>query len=227
MSSEWPIKPLSQVAEVITGFPFKGEDYLPPHKGVRVVRGDNVTERYVRWGEKEKCWSEVTPALRPYVLRTGDIVIGMDGSKVGRNFAAIGSEDNGTLLAQRVARVRAREGVSQDFVRYAICNPSFTGYVKAVHTGTSIPHISKGQIEKFEISVPPLQTQISIAAILSALDDRITLLRETNTTLEAIAQALFKSWFVDFDPVHAKMQGRAPEGMDEATAALFPDSIEE
>ena len=58
------------------------------------------------------------------------------------------------------------------------------------------------------------------------LDDRITLLRETNATLEAIAQALFKSWFVDFDPVRAKMEGRTPEGMDEATAALFPDGFE-
>ena len=62
---------------------------------------------------------------------------------------------------------------------------------------------------------------------MQSLDDRIALLRETNATLEAIAQALFKSWFVDFDPVHAKQQGRAPEGMDEATAALFPDSLEE
>jgi type I restriction enzyme, S subunit len=62
---------------------------------------------------------------------------------------------------------------------------------------------------------------------MQVLDDRITLLRETNTTLEAIAQALFKSWFVDFDPVHTKKQGRAPEGMDEATAGLFPDSFEE
>lgn len=60
-----------------------------------------------------------------------------------------------------------------------------------------------------------------------SLDDRITLLRETNATLEAIAQALFKSWFVDFAPVRAKMEGRAPDGMDEATAALFPDSFEE
>ena len=59
------------------------------------------------------------------------------------------------------------------------------------------------------------------------IDDRITLLRETNATLEAIAQALFKSWFVDFDPVRAKQQGRAPEGMDEATAALFPDAFAE
>ena len=62
---------------------------------------------------------------------------------------------------------------------------------------------------------------------MAPLDDRIVLLRETNATLEAIAQALFKSWFVDFDPVRAKQQGRAPEGMDEATAALFPDSFEE
>jgi type I restriction enzyme S subunit len=62
---------------------------------------------------------------------------------------------------------------------------------------------------------------------LDALDDRITLLRETNATLEAIAQALFKSWFVDFDPVRAKLEGRAPEGMDEATARLLPNSFEE
>jgi type I restriction enzyme S subunit len=72
-----------------------------------------------------------------------------------------------------------------------------------------------------------LKAQKAIAGVLGDLDDRITLLRETNTTLEAIAQTLFKSWFVDFDPVHAKMQGRAPEGMDEATAAMFPDSFEE
>jgi type I restriction enzyme S subunit len=72
-----------------------------------------------------------------------------------------------------------------------------------------------------------LLVQKEIASLLSALDDRITLLRETNATLEAIAHALFKSWFVDFDPVRAKMEGRAPEGMDEATAALFPDSFEE
>jgi len=64
-------------------------------------------------------------------------------------------------------------------------------------------------------------------AVLGSLDDRITLLRETNATLEAIAQALFKSWFVDFDPVHAKAEGRQPEGMDATTAALFPDSFEE
>ena len=82
-------------------------------------------------------------------------------------------------------------------------------------------------LRQLKIPLPSLFAQRAVTQILRSLDDRITLLRETNTTLEAIAQALFKSWFVDFDPVHAKMQGRAPEGMDEATAALFPDSFEE
>jgi type I restriction enzyme, S subunit len=82
-------------------------------------------------------------------------------------------------------------------------------------------------IKAFPFSAPCVHEQIAIADVLESLDDRIALLRETNATLEGIAQALFKSWFVDFDPVRAKMQGRAPEGMDEATAALFPDSLEE
>lgn len=82
-------------------------------------------------------------------------------------------------------------------------------------------------IKDYPILVPLLAEQTEIGTFLQALDDRIAILRETNTTLEAIAQALFKSWFVDFDPVHAKQQGREPEDMDAATAALFPDSFEE
>ena len=82
-------------------------------------------------------------------------------------------------------------------------------------------------IKAFPFCAPDVCEQSAIADVFESLDDRITLLRETNATLEAIAQALFKSWFVDFDPVRAKMEGRAPEGMDEATAALFPDALEE
>lgn len=104
------------------------------------------------------------------------------------------------------------------------------------HLRPTIEVLAEGSVQKnlyvstlsnLDVPAPPLEVQKSLAGILGALDDRITLLRETNATLEAIAQALFKSWFVDFDPVRAKMEGRAPEGMDEATAALFPDSFEE
>lgn len=93
-------------------------------------------------------------------------------------------------------------------------------------TGIGAGKLDTKRMQGLELLLPPLDQQDEIVSIAKAIDDRITLLRETNTTLEAIAQALFKSWFVDFDPVHAKMQGRAPEGMDEATAALFPDSFE-
>lgn len=92
--------------------------------------------------------------------------------------------------------------------------------------GSVFTNLKTEILKKHEVVVPPLDYQKQVAAFLRTLDDRITLLRETNATLEAIAQALFKSWFVDFDPVRAKMEGRTPEGMDEATAALFPDGFE-
>jgi type I restriction enzyme S subunit len=104
------------------------------------------------------------------------------------------------------------------------------------HLRPTIETLAEGSVQKnlyvsvlsnLDVPAPPKELQQAIADILGVLDDRITLLRETNNTLEAVAQALFKSWFVDFDPVHAKMQGRAPEGMIETTAALFPDSFEE
>lgn len=100
--------------------------------------------------------------------------------------------------------------------------------LSALDVGSANPTLNRNHVHPIEVSWPPsLQEQQAIAGMLAAFDDRITLLRETNATLEAIAQALFKSWFVDFDPVRAKMEGRAPDGMDEATAALFPDSFEE
>jgi type I restriction enzyme S subunit len=94
-------------------------------------------------------------------------------------------------------------------------------------TGSTVSNLRIPILEALRVPTPTLPVQIEIAETLGALDDRIALLRETNATLEAIAQALFKSWFVDFDPVRAKRQGLAPAGMDEATAALFPDSFEE
>lgn len=227
MGSEWPQVPLLELADVLTGFPFKGEAYLPPKSGIRVVRGDNVTEGRIRWGEKEKCWPVVTPDLKSYVLKAGDLVIGMDGSKVGKNFAAISPEDEGALLAQRVARLRARGPIHQSFLKYSVCNSTFTNYVKSIHTGTSIPHISKGQIQGFEVYLPPLDEQTAIAKALGALDDRIDHNRALVANLEAIARRLFKSWFVDFDPVCAKAAGEKPHGLADDIAVLFPNRFVE
>ena len=93
--------------------------------------------------------------------------------------------------------------------------------------GTVQENINLEVLRGLKLSLPSLQTQRQIADALNLLDDRIDLLRQTNATLESIAQALFKSWFIDFDPVRAKAEGREPEGMDAATAALFPAEFEE
>jgi len=111
------------------------------------------------------------------------------------------------------------------FVEYLF--RAFREQVKRRAYGSVQENINLEVLRSLSFPVPPLPEQLRIADFLSILDDRIALLRETNATLEAIAQALFKSWFVDFDPVRAKQEGRAPEGMDEATAALFPDGFEE
>lgn len=93
--------------------------------------------------------------------------------------------------------------------------------------GSAQANISASGIGSVEIPAVSEDDQIAIGRLARTLDDRIALLHETNATLESIAQALFKSWFVDFDPVRARQQGLAPEGMDEATAMLFPDEFEE
>jgi type I restriction enzyme, S subunit len=87
--------------------------------------------------------------------------------------------------------------------------------------------LNQGVIERIPVVVPPLAQQRAIAHILGTLDDKIELNRKMNETLEQMARALFKSWFVDFDPVRAKAAGRKPFGMDDATAALFPDGFED
>jgi len=93
--------------------------------------------------------------------------------------------------------------------------------------GSRTPILNKSGFEAFEIILPPLAEQEAIAAMLGALDDKIELNRRMNATLEAMARALFQSWFVDFDPVRAKLDGREPDGLDKTTAALFPSTFQD
>ncbi len=118
--------------------------------------------------------------------------------------------------------------VFPEFLRWLVQGDDWWEQVRTyLNVGAIFDSLKCKDIPNFELTIPPLEAQKEIALILDALDNRISLLRETNTTLEAIAQTLFKSWFVDFDPVKAKAEGRLPEGMDEATAALFPSEFEE
>lgn len=196
---EWKEVRLGDVCNIITGFPFPGKKYS--QKGVRVVRGDNVTIGNLRWDtEKDKRWNEPFDKTEYYSLQANDIVIGMDGSRVGKNKARIKEEDLPLLLAQRVACVRHNELAEQDYLYYNIFSKKFIDYVNSIHTGSAIPHISQKQIEDYKILLPNLETQRRIASILSSLDRKIELNNKINADLEEMAQAIFKNWFVDFEP---------------------------
>ncbi len=99
--------------------------------------------------------------------------------------------------------------------------------INGMDSGSAIPSTSREEFYRLPVKVPPLAVQKQIADVLGTLDSRIANVQSTNICLESIGQAIFKSWFVDFDPVRAKAEGRDPEGMDEDIAALFPCQFEE
>ena len=165
--------------------------------------------------------------VQKYRLEVGDIVAARTGNSTGEN-AQIFSPPPSAVYASYLIRFRPDgKRVNPFYVGYQLRSERFRQHVLSVRGGSAQPGANAKQLGAFPLLLIDRSQQDAVVSTLRALDNRITLLRETNATLEAIAQALFKSWFVDFDPVRAKMEGRAPEGMDEATAALFPDALEE
>ena len=128
--------------------------------------------------------------------------------------------------ARAIAVVRLADTSLRTYLKAVLESSAGKHLIDAVLNTTVQKTLNLKDIRRLPIPLPSRSSIECISTFSEALTSRIALLRESNATLEAIAQALFKSWFVDFDPVRAKMAGRAPEGMDEATAALFPDSFE-
>ncbi|MFM5103272.1 restriction endonuclease subunit S [Aeromonas dhakensis] len=120
-----------------------------------------------------------------------------------------------------------QEKVDPRYLEYYFLSEQVQTFIKGTTRGSAQPFIGLSSLRGFPIALPQMNEQIGIGSILGVLDDRIVLLRETNATLEAMAQALFKSWFVDFDPVHARARGEQLAGLAPEVAALFPDSFEE
>ena len=200
------------------------EDYV--QNGTPIITVEHLGENRIVHNNLPRVSDEDKARLAKYVLKTGDIVFSRVGSVDRR--ALVQPAENGWLFSGRCLRVRSNpEQLDAQWLSYFFGLPAFKNYIRGIAVGATMPSLNTKILSDVPVYFPDLSTQKAAAEVLAKIDDRITLLRETNTTLEAIAQALFKSWFVDFDPVHAKMQDRAPEGMMEATAALFPVSFEE
>ncbi|MDF2393584.1 MULTISPECIES: restriction endonuclease subunit S [Aeromonas] len=229
MCSEWPLIPLRDFVDLLAGFAFKSTGYSDGQDDVRLLRGDNIAPGRVRWDGVKRWSRENAVGLERYALEPGDVVLAMDRPWIpaGLKVAQVQAADTPSYLVQRVARIRPASREDCSFLFALLSTPEFESYIQNVTTGTAVPHISAKQILDFEFRLPPAYVRAKVGEIVAALNERITLLRETNTTLEAIAQALFKSWFVDFDPVHARARGKQPAGLTPEVAALFPDSFEE
>jgi type I restriction enzyme S subunit len=194
--------------------------------GPKFLRITDIQGGRLEWDSVPFCLASDADTQK-YRLEIGDIVVARTGNSTGEN-AQVKCLPPTAVFASYLIRFRPdSERINQFFVGYQLRTERFRQHVLAVRSGSAQPGANAKQLGAFSVELIDRALQDYAVETLQSLDDRITLLLETNATLEAIAQALFKSWFVDFDPVRAKMQGRTPEGMSQATAALFPDAFEE
>jgi len=222
MSSDWPILNLEDCLDALIDYRGKTPEKTTsgiPLVTAKVIKGGRIeTPSEFIAAEDYESWMRRGIPLKGDVVMTTEAPLG--------EVAQLGSEK--VALAQRVITLRGKAGfLDSTYLLYLLQTEGMQDQLKSRATGTTVLGIKQSELRKISVTVPPIQLQRDAASVLSALDDRIALLRETNTTLEAIAQALFKSWFVDFEPVRAKQESREPAGMDVDTAALFPYSFEE
>ena len=232
MSSEWRTVTVEQIAangsSSISIGPFgsrmKSDCYVD--SGVPVVRGNNISGGKHPEGEFVFITEAKAAELKSSEVTGGDLVFPHRGA-IGR--VALIPEGERMILSSSLMKLTPNK---------EICHPSFLLYFfrssKGVHellknaSTVGTPGIGQplSSLKRIPVDIPPLQGQKAIAHILGTLDDKIELNRKTNETLEAMAKALFKSWFVDFDPVRAKAEGR-PTGLPAEISDLFPDSFED
>ncbi|MDE0041499.1 MAG: restriction endonuclease subunit S [Candidatus Poribacteria bacterium] len=233
MSDVWPKKSLGELIEIKHGFAFKGEFFQEEVcKNILLTPGNFAIGGGFK-SEKFKFYGGAVP--NEYVLRQGDLIVTMtDLSKNADTLgypAIIPLSDEGYrfLHNQRLGKVIITNSDLLDYgyLYYLMCGRTYRHEVLASATGTTVKHTAPERIKRFRFSLPSLCEQRQIAHVLGSLDDKIELNRQMNETLEATARAIFKSWFVDFDPVRAKMEGREPVGMDAKTASLFPSAFQD
>ena len=215
MAGEWEVGTLGDIADVIMGQSPPGDRCYSSPVGKPLLNGPT------EFGGHHPRPVQFTDNARK-LSAPGDLLFCVRGSTTGRmNWA-----DQTYAIGRGLAAIRPRHGSEcAHFVRSVVelGLPSLL----AAATGSTFPNVSREQLRSLECLLPPIQTQRAIAHVLGTLDDLIELNRETNQILEEMARALFKSWFVDFDPVRAKLEGRPPAGMDAETAALFPDQFQD
>lgn len=185
----WENGCLDNLSIQFSGFSFKGEDYSFD-EGITVVRGENVTEQRLRWDTHKKWNLELDARMKKCFLIENDIVIGMDGSKVGKNWSMISPHELPLLLAQRVTSVRGKNSYDSFYIFLSLSVLNFEEYVSQVQTGTSVPHISGQQIKDFPLLIPSQKVLIQFDRLLRPLFGKIYLNIQTGKKLAELKEFL-------------------------------------
>ena len=220
MAGEWPTVPLSELTEPDTAVTYGVVKPGPEDPdGVLFIRGGDIADGRVLIEQLRTITREVSDQYRRTQLHGGEIVVSLVGNP--GQVAIVPESLKGANIARQAGLVRLRKDVDTRFVKYFLGSKSGQDALGAHSLGSVQQVINLRDLKTVRVPIPPLPEQRAIAHILGTLDDKIELNRRMSETLEAMARALFKSWFVDFDPVRAKMENRDP-GLPQALADLFP-----
>lgn len=228
-SKVWPKVRLGEISLLITkGTTPTTLGYEFVEQGINFVKSESITFDGQIDMTKFAFIDETThQALSRSILSEGDVLFSMAGVFLGKTAIVPKSIlPANTNQAVGIIRLDCTKAEPR-FIDYYLRNKSYNNFINNLVAQSAQPNINLAEIKNLPIILPSLPEQRAIAHTLGTLDDKIELNRGMNETLEAMARAIFKSWFVDFDPVRAKAEGRQPAGVDAETAALFPDSFED
>lgn len=220
----WSYVPLEQLAQknsVTYGVVQPGSHV---GHGIPIVRVNNFKDGRIELSELMRIEPKIENKYGRTRLQGGEVLLTLVGS-VGQ-VAVVPETLKGFNVARAVAVIHP-QGIDPNWLAICLRSPLSQHLLSSRANTTVQTTINLKDLRALPVPMAPQYEREQIIELIGSLDDRITLLRETSATLETIARALFKSWFVDFEPVRSKAAGLEPEGMDAATAALFPDGFED
>jgi Restriction endonuclease S subunits len=231
MANKWKLVKLGELFHVKHGYAFKGEFFTDKPEPYQLVTPGNFAIGGGFQEGKPKYYSGEIPV--GFILKAGQVIVTMtDLSKASDTLGYCVIVPNGNttiwLHNQRIGLLEFHDpdGICPAFFSYLSRSNDYRSWIIGSASGTTVKHTSPSRIEEYSCYIPPKKNQEAISHILGTLDDKIELLHQMNETLEAMARALFKSWFIDFDPVRKKAEGK-PTGLPPVIDALFPDSFED
>jgi type I restriction enzyme, S subunit len=228
MSSKWNEYKLSEVCTITSSKRIFAHDYVD--SGIPFYRSKDVIDKAlgtfvnIEIFISESRFNKIADKFG--YPREGDLLLSSVGNRSGIPYVV---KKEGKLYFKdgNLTWFKDFNCLNSLFLYYWLISNDGQNSLNSIMIGSAQKALTISGLLELKIKIPDIESQNKIVLLLRSLDDRISLLREINTTLGAIAQALFKSWFVNFDPVHAKQEGCEPEGMDAAIAALFPSSFVE